>query len=316
MEKADIQKIIDRVQSEKKGLEQKIASNEGLLRLQETMAQYDGEYKLYTSAEIAEGLKDRPQDEGFKTGIEALDALTGGFRQKQIITMFAHSGHGKTEVSTWLMSLFPELNPVLIPLEQNAEELLSQRIERGYFIPHFLAPKYHDVFVPVSWIEERVVEGIAKYNSKIVVIDHLGYVDTNGKDGEYKRENLAYRIGQVMKQINHVGDKWNVCVILLVHVSQGDEGKPPQLEDINHSSDIKKESDTVISIWRKNSLRKKIRIYDNKTMLSVLKNRRHGKNGHVGLSFDTETGKYSEDNNWVAQMEESARMESEAEDNF
>lgn len=306
-----VEKLLSRIQSERKKAQAEAYDAEGLLRVQEIMKEYEGEDKLYSSEEIAEELKDAPRPTGFKTGIESLDALTGGFRQKQIVTMFAHTKHGKTEIANWLMSLFPELNPVLIPLEQGVEELISQRIERRYSIPHFLAPKRHDAFVLTEWIEERVVEGIAKYNSKMVVIDHLGYIDTNGKDGKWSRENLAYRLGQVLKEINHIADKWDVLVLLLVHVSEGDEGKPPQLQDIGNSSDIKKESDTVIAIWRKNTLRKKIRIYENKTMLSVLANRRFGKNGNIGLRFDETNGIYSEDNAWVAAMVDTAQQEQE-----
>lgn len=309
----NVEKIINSIQSEQESLHKEIINAEGLLRLQDVMRSYEGEYKLHSSEEIAQQLKDKPPPTGYKTGITKLDELTGGFRQKQIVTMFAHTKHGKTEVGIWLMSLFPELNPVLIPLEQGAEELVSQRLERMYKIPHFLAPIRNDTFVKVDWIEERVVEGIAKYNSKMVVIDHLGYVDTNGKDGEWKRENLAYRIGNTMKLINGIAEKWGVLVILLVHVSEGDEGRPPQLEDIGNSSDIKKESDTVIGIWRKNSLQKKIRVYEDKTMLSVLANRRFGRNGNVGLTFDVENGIFYEDNGWVESLVDAAKLENQFE---
>ncbi len=310
------QDIIKRIQKERDSVNRELYNAEGLLRLQETMAAYDGEYKLYSSEEIIENLKNKPKDEGYKTGVEKLDELTGGLRRKQVITMFAHSGHGKTETSTWLMGKLDHLNPVLIPLEQNAEELVSQRMERGQKIPHFLAPIHHDVFVNTEWIEERVVEGIAKYNTGMVVIDHLGYIDTNGKDGAYKKENLPYRIGQVMKELNHIGNKWDVIVLLLAHISEGDEGKPPQLQDIGNSSDIKKESDTVIAIWRKNRLKNKVRIYDNKTMLSVLKNRRFGKNGNIGLEFDPATGDYRQEQGWVDSMVEAAERESQMDDEF
>ena len=311
----EIQKIISRVQSESKSVESEIASTDGILRLQETMEQYDGEYKLYTSEEIRGMLKDKPKPVGMMTGT-SLDDLTGGFRRQQVVTMFAHTKHGKTEVGMWLMSLFKELNPVYIPLEQRAEEVISQREERNYEVPHFLAPIRSDAFVLPEWIEERVVEGIAKYNTGMVVIDHLGYIDTNGLDGKWKRENLPYRIGQVMKQIHHMAGKWNVLVILLSHISEGDEGKPPQLQDLANSSDIKKESDTVISIWRKNKQVSKIRVHEDKTMLSVLANRRFGKNGNVGLLFDGKTGTFTEDNEWVKKMEEMAQSQVTADEVF
>lgn len=316
MERADIEKIIARVQKEKNTPQENSESIEGLIRLQEIMSAYDGEDRLYTSEEIVQDLKDKPRPEGFKTYIEGLDTLTGGFRKKQVITMFAHTKHGKTQVATWLMSLFPELHPVLIPLEQNVDELISQWTERNYTIPHFIAPRRSDTFVFVEWIEERIIEGIAKYNSQMIVIDHLGYIDNNGKDNKWKRENLAYRLGQVMKEIKHLANKWDVVIILLAHISEGDEGRPPQLQDIGNSSDIKKESDTVISIWRKNKLHNKVRIYDDKTMLSVLANRRFGKNGNVGLIFNTVTGTYTEDNDWVKDMESMARASIDADEQY
>ena len=309
----NIEKLIKSIESEQKKLEGEVFNAEGLLRLQETMRNYDGEYKLYSSEELVKELKDKPLPTGHKTGIDALDILTGGFRQQQVITMFAHTKHGKTEIGMWLMSLFPELEPVLIPLEQGAEELLSQRMERGFSIPHFLAPKRHETFVLPQWIEERIVEGIAKYDSKMIVIDHLGYIDNNGEGGKWKRENLPYRIGQVMKEIRGFAVKWNVIVFLLVHVSEGDESRPPQLQDIGNSSDIKKESDTVIGIWRKNSLQKKIRVYDNKTMLSVLANRRFGKNGNVGLVFDEISGAFTAEQTWVQSLVDAAELENKLE---
>ena len=312
----EIEALIKKLESEKLKSQTEAHSDEGLLRLQKTLENYQGEDKLYTSAEIVEQLKNQPPITGLKTGVEPLDKLTGGFRRKQLITMFAQTKHGKTEVGMWLMSLFPELSPVLIPLEQGADELISQRQERNYDVPHFLAPLRNDAFVLTDWIEERVIEGIAKYNSGMVVIDHLGYIDTNGTKGKWARENLAYRIGQTMKEIRHIGEKWNVLVILLVHVSDCDEGKPPQLTDIGNSSDIKKESDTVISIWRKNSMQGKIRIYENKTMLSVLANRRFGKNGNAGLAFDVNTGKYSQDNGWVEAMEQNAQRQVDVDNEF
>lgn len=312
----EIEALLKRIELEKQKAKTETHSEDGLLRLQRTMENYQGEDKLYTSNEIVEQLKTQPPIEGFKTGIEPLDNLTGGFRRKQTVVMFAQTKHGKTEVGMWLMSLFPELSPVLIPLEQDASELISQRQERGYSIPYFLAPLRNDAFVLTDWVEERVIEGIAKYNAGMVVIDHLGYIDTNGTKGKWARENLAYRIGQTMKEIRHIGEKWNVLVVLLVHVSDCDEGKPPQLTDIGNSSDIKKESDTVISIWRKNSMQGKIRMYENKTMLSVLANRRFGKNGNVGLSFDTTTGIYSEDNGWVKAMEETAQRQIDVDNEF
>ena len=305
----EIEDIVNKITQEHERSKIEKGSEEGLEKLLAIAKTYEGEDRLIWSTEIAEKLKNEPPPVGHKTGIEPLDLLTGGFRMQQVISMFAHTKHGKTEIAMWLTGLFPDLSPVVIPLEQNAEELLAQRMERGYDIPLFLAPESYETFVTTDWIEKKVIEGIAKHNSKMIVIDHLGYIDNNGEGGKHRRENLAYRLGMVMKEIKGIAKRWGVIVVILVHVSEGDEGKPPSLQDIGNSSDIKKESDTVIGIWRKNSKQNKIRLYEDKTMLSVLANRRFGRNGNVGLRFLVDTGKYISEQDWVNDMEEVAKAD-------
>lgn len=311
-----VNELLERIEKERGTLKAELYDSEGLLRLQQTMAEYDGEYKLVWSDELARELEGRTEIPTHKTGLPLLDEVIGGFREQQLITIGGDTGHGKTSVGMFFVEQFADLSPLVIPLEQSNEELVSQRIQNGYSVPKFLSPRSLADRVTVDWIEERVVEGIAKYNTKLVLIDHLGYINDFGKEGEFKRENVAYRIGQVMKGLKNVAKKWNVIILLLVHISQHDEGKPPSREDIKNSSDIAQESDMVMLVWRKNALKKKVRVYENRTLLSVQKNRRTGKNGNIGLAFNTTTGRYEEDNGWVASMVESAESEIRSEEAY
>lgn len=303
-----VDNILKRIASEKKNVRDELYNAQGLLRLQETMAAYDGKYALIWSDELLEEIENRPASPIHATGISGLDGAIGGFKEQQLITIGADTGHGKTTFGMFLVEQYERLNPLVIPLEQSNEELVSQRKENGYSVPKFLSPKSLADRVTVEWIEERVVEGIAKHNTKLVLVDHLGYINDFGKEGEFKRENAAYRIGQVMKGLKNIAKKWNVIIVLLVHISQHDEGKPPSREDIKNSSDIAQESDMVILLWRKNSLKKKIRVYDDKTLLSVQKNRRTGKNTSIGLQFDTTTGRFAEEQSWVSSMVKAAEQ--------
>ncbi len=309
-----VENILKRIQSERQTLGTELYNMDGLLRLQETMKAYDGEYKLIWSDDLLAEIKDRPPKVAYNTGVGKLDEITGGFRDQQVITIAAHSKHGKTAFGLFLLECFEKLSPVMIPLEQSNEELIEQRVENGWTVPRFLSPKNLAARVSTDWIEERVVEGIAKYNTKLILVDHLGYI--NDMDGEYKRENLAYRIEKVMQSLKNIAKKWNIVIVLLVHIVKADEGKPPSLEDLKGSQSILGESDKVIMLWRKNSLKKKIRVYDNKTLLSVLANRRNGRNGNVGLAFNKETGRYEEDNSWVDAMVKSAEQAVEQDDLF
>ncbi len=305
----DIEKLIKSIEAEQATVKRELYDANGLLRLQETMAAYDGEYRLVWSEELLEEIKTRPKRESYKTGVASLDALTGGFLEKQVITIGAHSKHGKTAFGMFLLEKLDSMNPVMIPLEQSNEELIEQRWDNGFSIPKFLSPRNLAARVSTSWIEERVVEGIAKYNTKLVLIDHLGYI--NDMDGDYKRENHSLRIEKVMQDVKNIAKKWNVVIVLLVHIVKADEGKPPSLEDLKGSQSILGESDKVIMLWRKNSLQKKIRVYENKTLFSLLANRRTGNNGNIGLRY--EGGQYIEDNTWVQSMIDAAELSNELE---
>ena len=311
-----VEEIIKRIEGESKALNQEIFNADGLLRLKQTMLDYDGEYRLIWSDELLKELETKPQTQLHPTGVALLDGVIGGFKEQQLITIGGDTGHGKTAMGLFLVEQLETLSPLIIPLEQSNEELVTQRRDNGYSIPKFLSPKSLASRVTVDWIEERVVEGIAKHNTKLVLIDHLGYINDFGKNSEFRGENTAYRIGQVMKGLKNIAKKWNVVILLLVHISQHDEGKPPSREDIKNSSDIAQESDMVMLLWRKNALKKKVRVYENKTMLSIQKNRRTGKNANIGLVFNTTTGRYEEDNVWVESMVKAAEADVAVEDDF
>lgn len=310
------ERILKKVREEIENTRKEVQNEEGLLRLQEVMERYNGEHRLIWADDLKKQIEARPKVESYKTGITLLDEITDGFREQQLITVSAHSKHGKTAFAIYLMEVLEQLRPVLIPLEQSAEELITQRDRNGYYIPKFLTPEKLAARVTIDWIEERVVEGIAKHGSRMVVIDHLGYIDDHGDGGRYGKENLSYRIQVLMQELKTVAKKWNVLVILLCHISQQDEGKPPTLADLKGSSGILQESDKVLLLWIKNEIQKKVRVYSNKVLLNVAANRQTGAKGNIGLSFDTSTGKYSEDNSWVASMEEAARSSIQAEESF
>lgn len=308
--------LIKSIQGEIAKTKEEYKNVEGLARLKSVAQEYNGEFRLVWSDKLLEEIKSRPKKTLFKTGLESLDSLIGGFREQQLVTISAATKHGKTTFGIFLLDKMRDLNPVMIPLEQSNEEIVEQRHDNGYSIPLFLSPEKLSSLVNVDWIEQRIIEGIAKYNTKFVLIDHLGYINDFGSEQQFKRENLAYRIGQIMKALKNIAKRWNIVIVLLVHISQKDESHPPTLEDIKNSSDIAQESDMVIMLWRKNEQKNKVRIYQDETLVSVMANRRTGRNGNVGLKFDTKTGIYLEDNAWVAAMEKSAREEIEMDSNF
>lgn len=290
-----ISEVIKKIEEEQQKTEKEICNVEGMQRLHDKMRAYEGQDKLIWSEEILERLSQRKTPRTWNTGVDELDKTLGGFRERQVIVIGGDSGHGKTQIGLFFLEKMEELNPVMIPIEQSNEEIIQQRKDNGYSIPRFLSPKNLASSVTLDWIEERIIEGIAKHNTKFILIDHLGYIE----DNRNQKENLAYRIEMTMKGLKNLAKKWDVVICLLVHISQTDEGHPPSTKDIKNSSAIKQEADKVIMIWRKNEVREKIRIYSNETLLSVLKNRQTGRLGNIGLVFDTVTGVYKEEHEWI-----------------
>jgi len=198
--------------------------------------------------------------------------------------------------------------------EQSNEEIIEQRLDNDYSIPNFLSPSKLADNITTEWIEHRIIEGVAKYNTKFVIIDHLGYIDDFGEDGKYKRENTAYRVGKVMRELKNIAKRWDVIIYLSVHISQHDESQPPTRKDIKNSSDIIQECDTALFLWRNNEGKGKKKVYKNETMVSIQKNRRKGKNGTFGLCFNTDNGSYYE-SNWIDEYyDELAQQEEEDSD--
>jgi len=305
--------LLEKIAKERDNIEDNLKSDEGMARLLKVYKDYAGEDKLDWSSTILEKIKNRPASPLHKTGLAALDDVVGGFREQQLITSFGHTGHGKTQWGVFTMEKLEHLNPVMLSLEQSPEELIEQRHEQGQFIPEFLTQGVKPSDVTLEWIEERIIEGIAKHGTKFVLIDHLGYI---GSDKKYQKDNRSFKIGKIMQGLKNIAVRWDVIIHLLVHIKKEQETKIPELEDITDSSDIAKESSIVMSIWRKTEKINKIIIRSNDCMLSVHKNRRTGKTGNIGLKFHNEDGRYYENGQWVKQMEEMARQELEADDKF
>lgn len=310
MDNQEIENLIQKIKSEQERASEEIHSNEGLLRLQEVASAYQGEYRLVSSEEITKEIAERPVKKMHMTGVSIIDDIVGGLREQMVVGLAAHSGHGKTAMGLFLTEKYKALNPVFIALEQSAEELIEQRTANGQFVPHFYTNKTYAARVRPDWIEQRVIEGIAKFDSRLIVLDHLGYVDPEQR---HDRDPEHLRIERKMQSLKNIAKRWDVIIIVLVHISQLDESTPPNLLNLKGSSAIKQECDKVILLWRKNRMYRKIRMYDNETLFSLQKNRWSGKNGSVGLLYQPETGHYVEWNGWVEDMEKMAK-EAQSED--
>lgn len=297
IDEREMNKILKALESEIKTEQEGVEQGESLVRLQEIAAVYDGEDKVISSLEIAERLKNAPEEEKLLTGFEELDKIVGGFRLKQLVVISGIMKHGKTSFSLELSTKLKEYHPLWLPFEESAEELITKFVERGMEIPLFYVPGRMKANT-LEWIEQKIVESKAKYGTKIVFIDHLGFI-TDVVDAR-RDENMAYKIERIVRTLRAIAAKWNVTIFLLMHLNQVRIDQNPTLEDLRGGAASGQEADTVLLVWRKTErLQGKIVISD-ETNVSIQANRRTGKTGNVRFSY--EKGRFIE-TEWVAHQE-------------
>lgn len=279
----NVEELIKRLEKEIKQNANEVESGKQLLRLRNIAKSYEGDDKVVSSHELFEKSKNEPPQKKLLSGFQELDSILNGFREKQLIVLSGITKHGKTSFAIELTIRLKDENPLWIPFEEPAIELIQKFTERGQEPPLFYTPE-RILENTLQWIENKIIESIAKYNSKIVFIDHLGFIQ------DFERlilahEPIAYQIERIMRSLKKMAVRWNVVIVVLAHLTKTRLDTNPTLEDLKGSSAIGQEADTVMILWRKTQKIKGEVIIGNEANLSVQANRRTGKTGNVKLTF-------------------------------
>lgn len=253
-----------------------LKEQEEKLREQEIMLQYDGEDKIITSKEAWDKLEEERKKPAvrIKSKLPTLDKMLDGFREGDLVVISGITKQGKTTFCQTLTYNFAqqEIPCLWFSFEMAPLEFLTKFKPE---LPHFVLPARLKTN-SLEWLEKRIVEGQAKYGSKVVFIDHLHFLlDMQG----LARGNTSLIIGGIMRELKKIALYRNITIVLVAHTTKIRFDNEPELSDIRDSSFIGQEADTVLMIWRK----KENGIMTNEARLAVLANRRTGENGKVGL---------------------------------
>lgn len=273
-----------------KELETELSGDQDSLnRLAELAKLYSGDDEVVSSEDIADLMKNEPEEIKMFSGIDKLDDILGGFRPQQLIVLTGITKHGKTTFAMELVEKLKEHKPLVIPLEEPARELIQKYQEREMEVPLFYTPLTSKLRT-LEWIEEKIIESKAKHGTKIVFIDHLGYLRAPQAN---LRDNKADRTEEMMQEIKTMAKRWDVIIVLLAHLKKTQLDRNPDLEDIRGSASVAQEADTVLIMWRKTERENGEVVITNQATLSVQANRRTGKTGNIHLAFVN--GRYVED---------------------
>lgn len=285
--------LIASLEKEIKKEKNELYKSEQLIRLQEIARIYDGDDRVISSLELLEKVKNEPPERKLFSGFEKLDGLLDGFREKQLVILTGVTKHGKTSLAIELTIRLKDERPLWLPFEEPAIDLIRKFTERNAEPPLFYTPETM-LGNNLEWIEKKIVEAKAKYDSKVIFIDHLGFI----QDSEIGRsdENMAYKIERIVRSLKKMAVKWGVVIVLLAHLTKTRIDVNPTLEDLKGSSAIAQEADTVMILWRRTERKEGKITITNEANLSVQANRRTGRTGNVSFVF--QNGRYLEDD-WI-----------------
>ena len=298
--KSDIDDFITSLKSEIEQVKDEVVEAEQMARLISLASRYKGEDKLISSHDYVEIIKNQPEQARINTKYKGLDGLICGFRPGQLISVSAVAKSGKTNFCMELTTNQREFNPVWFPFEEGAQELVEKFMDRGEQPPMFFVPaKIHSR--TLKFIEKKIIEAIAKFDSKIFYVDNLDWI-VDPRSSEHER-----MIQFACMELKRMAVLWNITIVLIAHVrkllSPTDQ---PSYNDIKGSSAVYQISDTVIMMWRETKKEGGELIISNNVNVSVQLNRKTGKTGNI--KFKWENGHYTE-YDWK-------KLDDEMEDNF
>lgn len=216
------------------------------------------------------------------TGVKTLDEiLLGGIQEGDVVVVSGATGQGKTFVS---QSITREMAVNQIPTLWFSYEVrideLWRKFENMGVDPSFISySPLKMVTGNIKWVEKKIMESKEKFGTKVVFLDHLGFLAKGLNDPNDKSlgSNYSLYLASLCRDIKRIAINSGVAIFLLVHRTK-DKEKVDDTSDIAHSAGIAQEADTVMMIRREktNKINEGSDIYTKFSSLSVVKNRKTG----------------------------------------
>lgn len=255
---------------------------------------YSGEDKVVNFKELVNKLKEQSvKSESIKTEIPILDEKIDGLREGQLIVLSAPTGSGKTAFLQSLTKTFSDKDiPCLwFSYEVNPLEFAERFENMGCDIPVFYVPAQNKDS-NLDWFKLRCLEGISKFKTKIVFIDHLHFL----MDMKFlQKVNTSIAIGILMRELKKFALEYGLIIFLVAHLTKTKLEIVPTIDDLRDSSFIGQESDFVWIMWRHQEKDKTSPTGFNATneaRLVIAKNRWNGNLGYVRMLFNK--GRFTE----------------------
>ncbi|MDG6120186.1 replicative DNA helicase [Lactococcus formosensis] len=279
--------------------------------------------------DLEERAKQKSTITGIATGYPALDAMTTGLHEEELIILAARPAVGKTAFALNIaqnIGTKQDKTVAIFSLEMGAESLVNRMLAaEGTIESHNLRTgqlndeEWNQYFIAMGTLSKasiyiddtpgiKITEIRARSrklaqetgNLGLIVIDYLQLISGTG------RENRQQEVSEISRQLKILAKELKVPVIALSQLSRGVEqrqDKRPVLSDIRESGSIEQDADIVAFLYRDDYYDRagsdddddgfnEVPEVDNKVEVIIEKNR-SGSRGTVELLFLKEYNKFA-----------------------
>lgn len=227
---------------------------------------------------VAEKLNDlmyKTNNEIVSTGFSGLDDKTGGFNKGYLVIIAGRPSMGKTTFSLCLAKEIAKNEHVCyISIEMTSKQIVSKILGNEASI-NLKKIKLNDVSIEelkiagnagerigelkfnidyptkgitIRSLRAKIKRQVDKFKTKIVFIDHLGKIKSEGKTWSKNEE-----VSQITNSLKDIANELGIVIVVLSQLSRAVEqrqDKRPQLSDLRDSGSIEQDADIVMFCFR------------------------------------------------------------------
>lgn len=244
-----------------------------------------GEDKVLHISAVAEERRTISGGKRYSTGFATFDAsMKNGFKDGDLVILTGISGQGKTSFG---QTLTYNLCAVGAPCCWFSWETTVDVLDEKFVNMGIKNTDFYNVYVPrknttgdVAWLRTKIEEAVGGFGVKAFFIDMIDYVVPNGVK---KSDNETTILKRATNELKALAVELRVIIFTMAHVRKLPKNQEePDLQDIAHSSGIFQFADHVFAVSRISEFEregfsnKKERVWTNKAIIRMLKNRETG----------------------------------------
>lgn len=286
---------LSRINREIQEISEDIVKSGELVKELHALEQYSGHDKVQDFPTLSQIATERESKlVPIRSRMPKLDSILGGFNHQDLVLVTAPTGHGKTSLFRTFTHTFVDagISCLWFSYEVQGARFYNLFGENQNLVKAF-APSRLETG-NLDWLRERILEGIAKFNTRVVFIDDLNHLVT--LDLFSKVENTATALGWLVKRLKDIARETDTAIFLAVHVTKLQSGETAKMSHIRDSGQIPNIADTVLVLNRimekEHAHSLKLERMTNRAWLSVQKNRNTGQTGNLEVIYTN--GRYME----------------------